>query len=189
MKGAWGGEVLDRIIKIKNGDRLVDFRIYKCDKCGREIKEYWPHLAENNNTNHYCGECAFKAGKITPQQYVKKFLYFLGEGVKADLNPETGGVEITYGKFSWEMKDRDYRHSAQYSEWRNKIFERDDYICQICGMRGGELEAHHVKSFKKYKAERFDVDNGVTLCRACHRRVHKNKDGKWLYSEKKKGCG
>lgn len=159
----------------------VNFRIYKCDSCGCEIKDCYPHVVEENNTIHYCGECAFKLGKISNQQFIKNFLYAFGDGIKAAIHPETGEVEITHNKFSWEMKDSDYRKTAQYKEWRKKVFERDDYTCQECQLRGGNLEAHHIKPFKKYKADRFVLKNGVTLCKVCHRQVHKNKDSKWLY--------
>ena len=81
------------------------------------------------------------------------------------------------------MKDRDYRNTEQYKKWRKKVFERDDYTCQKCKNKGGNLEAHHIRAFKKYKNDRFVMTNGVTLCKKCHREVHKNKDINWLYDE------
>lgn len=72
------------------------------------------------------------------------------------------------------------RLTYAYRQWREAVLERDGYQCQICGS-GENLEAHHIKPFADFTDERLNVDNGVTLCRACHRRVHKEKDGEWLY--------
>lgn len=61
------------------------------------------------------------------------------------------------------------RHSAAYKRWRTAVFERDNYTCQECGTRGGELNADHIKPFAFFPDLRFDVDNGRTLCVPCHR--------------------
>src|SRR6185436_4448468 len=64
----------------------------------------------------------------------------------------------------------------RYLEWRNAVLERDDYTCQRCGRickryeRG--LAAHHVASWAESPDTRFDVANGLTLCRACHMELH-----------------
>ena len=72
--------------------------------------------------------------------------------------------------------------SYKGKEWREKVFERDDYVCQNCSERGGRLEAHHIESFaeiihrNKIKTvqsalaceELWNIDNGETLCHKCH---------------------
>lgn len=63
------------------------------------------------------------------------------------------------------------RGTSEYKRWRSAVFERDGYKCQDCGAIG-ELNAHHVKSWAKYPTERFNVDNGRTVCRKCHARYH-----------------
>lgn len=69
-----------------------------------------------------------------------------------------------------------------YRKWRTEVFQRDDFICQHCLVRGGKLEADHIKSFStilhdneittveeaKLCSELWDVSNGRTLCKACH---------------------
>lgn len=64
--------------------------------------------------------------------------------------------------------DRLARYSPEASEWRKEIFVRDDYTCQMCGKRGGYLEADHIKPWAYFPELRFDLDNGRTLCRPCH---------------------
>lgn len=66
------------------------------------------------------------------------------------------------------------RGSKKYIQWRNAVFERDNYTCQKCSKRGGYIEAHHFKIpfcyllRNKMWKEMFDINNGQTLCRKCH---------------------
>jgi len=74
------------------------------------------------------------------------------------------------------------RHLLEYLQWRSNVFERDNWTCQTCNIRGAYLEAHHIIEFcdiiKNYKIksienslkcdELWDINNGVTLCKKCH---------------------
>lgn len=80
------------------------------------------------------------------------------------------------------------RHCYKYKDWIKEIFERDNYTCQECGKRGGNLEAHHIKQFCVILSENnikdiisaekceelWNIDNGKTLCIKCHRKVKHN---------------
>src|SRR3990167_399799 len=63
------------------------------------------------------------------------------------------------------------RNSAEYIEWRKHVFNRDDYVCQGCGTRGGKLHADHELPFSLYPDLRLEVLNGRTLCIPCHKKT------------------
>lgn len=65
------------------------------------------------------------------------------------------------------------RECKEYSEWRNFVFKRDNYTCQHCRKIGVKLNAHHIKPWALYPKLRFNVDNGITLCEDCHKKLHK----------------
>lgn len=61
------------------------------------------------------------------------------------------------------------RASAEYRLWRESVFLRDEYTCVWCGVRGGNLNADHIKPFAYFPELRFAIDNGRTLCVPCHK--------------------
>lgn len=61
--------------------------------------------------------------------------------------------------------------SSEHKAWRKAVFERDGYTCQICLIKGGELQADHIKCFAHHEALRFEVSNGRTLCIDCHKKT------------------
>lgn len=63
------------------------------------------------------------------------------------------------------------RASMDFRLWREAVFKRDDYTCQICRQRGGRLHPDHIKRFSMFPELRFDVDNGRTLCEDCHKQT------------------
>lgn len=60
------------------------------------------------------------------------------------------------------------RASFEYREWREAVFNRDNFTCQNCGTRGGTIHADHIKPWAFFPELRFDVNNGRTLCVPCH---------------------
>ena len=80
------------------------------------------------------------------------------------------------GKNNWNWKggvtkeNHKIRYSLEYRMVAADSKKRDDYTCQMpgCGVRGGKLESHHIKTFKNYPDLRNDIKNLITLCRKCH---------------------
>lgn len=64
------------------------------------------------------------------------------------------------------------RNLVEVREWRKAVYERDGYKCDICGKVGASLNAHHLNCWSVYPDQRFDVSNGITLCRADHKAFH-----------------
>lgn len=66
------------------------------------------------------------------------------------------------------------RKVPQNYKWIRDVYERDNYTCQCCGYdNGGTLIAHHLNSWHWDKDNRFNIENGVTLCESCHHIFHK----------------
>lgn len=63
------------------------------------------------------------------------------------------------------------RRSSMYREWRNSVWERDNYKCRIDDENCcGRIESHHILGWTSNRESRYQVNNGITLCHAHHPR-------------------
>jgi hypothetical protein len=60
----------------------------------------------------------------------------------------------------------------EYKQWRLDVYKKDGYICQLCKKTGKKLHAHHLQPYAEYPHLRTCIENGITLCKECHRIVH-----------------
>ena len=88
-------------------------------------------------------------------------------------NKGTKGICKAWNKgLGISTEERRMRMSDKYKEWRMKVLKRDNFTCLSCKQRGEKLHAHHIDSFAKFSEYRFDISNGVTLCKSCHLFLH-----------------
>lgn len=79
------------------------------------------------------------------------------------------------GQKNWQYKHGNSKAhksmwgTAIHKAWRKAVFERDNYTCQMCGVKGGYLEADHIKCFAHNPSVRYELNNGRTLCKPCHK--------------------
>jgi 5-methylcytosine-specific restriction endonuclease McrA len=122
-------------------------KFIKCHTCGKELWKRPSYLHDNGI--EYCSrECCCKFG------FTKEHKDNLSKSKNHGLTPINKSIR---------------NHLV---DWRKEIYKRDDYTCQLCYVKGGNLNAHHIKSFAKYPDERFNINNGITLCIKCHKWVH-----------------
>jgi 5-methylcytosine-specific restriction endonuclease McrA len=64
------------------------------------------------------------------------------------------------------------RNKPEYKAWRDSVYIRDNFTCQMCNRRGGgrrsPLNAHHIKPLARYPELALVLANGITLCESCH---------------------
>lgn len=64
--------------------------------------------------------------------------------------------------------------SAELQKWRMDVYFRDDFTCQCCFDKNKKnLNAHHLNGYHWDVKNRFNPDNGITLCEECHSDFHK----------------
>jgi hypothetical protein len=96
------------------------------------------------------------------------------------------GEKSVHWKGGLRSKNRLIRVSFEYKLWRYNVFSRDNFTCQMpgCGIRGGPLEANHIKKFSEFPQLRFEERNGITLCKTCHNKTKwKEKGFENLFTE------
>ena len=64
------------------------------------------------------------------------------------------------------------RNLTAMKTWRKEVYKKDNYSCVFCKKHGGDLNAHHIEAYDLNRDLRLSVENGVTLCAACHTKFH-----------------
>jgi len=158
-----------------------------CVTCGNEFE----CSRKNPATKNCSRECGYKSLTGVPKSDEHKIKIsenhakpWLGKHnpmssilAKKHLAPYQSGENHWNWKGGITPKLKSLRFTKDYREWVKLVFERDDYTCQICGKRGGTLQAHHhIESFAEIvfndELEKLkNIDYGITLCVECHRKT------------------
>jgi hypothetical protein len=163
--------IAKRVLKLIGRKRTPEQRLIMSNACkGRVMSEKQKLLLSEIRTNFY------KNGGVHPRGML---------GKKATEETRRKNSESHKGEKSYRWKGGKstenirIRSGIEMRLWREAVFARDNYTCQICGQRGGKLNADHIKPFSLYPELRFAIDNGRTLCKECHLTVtseqHKSK--------------
>ena len=164
-QGYWVGKKLteEHKKKISEGDkgRIAwnkgrKIVIYKCSSCGKEVSK---------RSTVLCFEC----NKLRPR---KPHPIDVRNKVSIGRRGKCVGMANHNWRGGITDKNRKIRASIEYSLWRESVFARDVWTCQGCQGVGGKLHAHHIKSFSKFPELRFAIDNGLTLCKSCHKETY-----------------
>ena len=58
-------------------------------------------------------------------------------------------------------------------KWSIQVRERDNHKCQKCYKKRKTLNSHHLNAFNWDIENRYNINNGITLCEKCHKEFHK----------------
>lgn len=69
---------------------------------------------------------------------------------------------------------------VNYKNWKTAVFKRDRYQCQWPGCTcKKKLQAHHIRRWADCILTRYQVSNGITLCKSHHFMI-RNKEEQYI---------
>ena len=142
-------------IKVANNNKGCYIWQCKCD-CGKLV-----NIPGNKLTFGHTKSCGCLLSNICSKRMKELSKYQKGK------NHPRWNPNITD-----EERNKRYKE-FRVSKWRNKVYKRDNYTCQRCkDNQGGNLNAHHIYSWTTHPKLRYIVNNGITLCKECHKNFH-----------------
>jgi len=151
-----------------------------CDHCSNSYEVFKAHV---RSEKHFCSKKCQTAGREKKPKQVVEYQCIECGKVKV-VRKGTAGTHtycsnecryIGNGKRiaghnhpCWKggITERPYLSK----KWRAAVITRDQK-CVDCDTTDN-LTAHHIKPWKDYPELRYDLDNGMTLCRDCHAKKH-----------------
>jgi len=156
LKADLSGERFNRLIILKrvHVKKSLTHWLCECD-CGSQVVVFSGHL-KNGHTKS-CG-CLVKEIAIS---IAHKFLLFK----KRENHPRWDKLKCN----SERLKER----PSEIKEWSRKVLRLNNFTCLVCKKKGGVLNAHHLNSYQNFPLLRFEISNGVCLCKKCHINFHR----------------
>lgn len=116
-----------------------------------------------------------RKGQNTPQR-LKRMAEGRRKSKKWRLSIKNRKIDYPTGEDHWNWKGgkTPFNHAERVRfkrEIQKKVFERDNYTCQLCEARGVDLTVDHIQSWADYVEMRFCIDNCRTLCAKCHYKI------------------
>ena len=113
----------------------------------------------------------FKKGRPSPRRGKRSSKPAWNKGIKM---PEMTGANNSRWK-GGKSRDIHSLYNPKYREWRMKVFTRDNFQCRTKdGHCEGILQVHHIFRWADFPELRYEVDNGITLCKIHHPRKKKD---------------
>src|SRR5699024_1148114 len=72
-----------------------------------------------------------------------------------------------------EADRMDRAGKAMNRRWVTGVKKRDNNTCVICSASYATMVAHHLNGYHWDVENRYNIDNGVTLCEHCHNNFHR----------------
>jgi 5-methylcytosine-specific restriction endonuclease McrA len=151
-----------RFVKGVKSNRFCSVSVC-CSHCGKSFLVQ-PHRFKSGRGKFCSKECR-RLGCFTSEVKIKMSQRRKG------IPTNRGGNKCHFWRGGVTPINKKIRMSLDTRIWRESVFQRDNYTCQICKTRGGKLQADHIKPFAIFPELRFDLENGRTLCVDCHRKT------------------
>ncbi len=72
----------------------------------------------------------------------------------------------------WRAIQRSRRYLPENRIFVESVLKRDNFKCQACFIENEKLHVHHKDAWSINVQRHFDLQNGITLCKRCHRKLH-----------------
>ena len=120
---------------------------------------------------------SLKGRKLSPEHIANRTKAQKGIKRSIETRLKISNSHIGVKAYNWKggttKENKKIRLSIEFRLWRESVFARDNWTCQKCNIKGKELHPHHILNFSSWVELRFAIDNGITLCKGCHREFHK----------------
>lgn len=137
------------------------------------LKEHGIELKEHKNHR-------LKPGRVFTDEHKQNIRKSLIErAVYGEKHPNWKGGRTEQSRIA--------RTNWQAKEWKSKSLIRACHKCEKCGVAQGHececcglkitLHVHHIKSFAKFPADRYDAENSKVMCPKCHNEEHRGRSG------------
>jgi len=180
MKGRPPNSGFIEASKARKGKTYIE--IYGEDRAQKEVEKRNSKGVKHTYSSIEAGERAKSARQRTGKTYTE---IYGEERAKEEAEKRSLAHQERWKDRPRKGNTRPYLSGeVKYRKWRTAVFQRDNWTCQTCGSNGF-VEGHHIKSWANFPKLRYEINNGVTLCKKCHKEVNNEQREKEKYRLKR----